>query len=180
MNKLENKKIAILVEKMYEDLELWYPYFRMQEEGAKVDLIGPEAGKKYDSKHGYPAKTDKSITNVSGNDYDMVIIPGGYSPDHMRRNPKMIEFVQEVYDNGGYAAAICHGGWMLASADIIRNKKMTCYYSIKDDIENAGAKFIDEPVVNDGRIITSRNPFDLPHFCREIITTLAKSKKVTV
>lgn len=168
MPQLEGRKIAILLENAYQDLELWYPYYRMKEEGAQVILIAPTT-QEYKGKFGYPAKADITIDEAKTEDYDAVIIPGGFAPDFMRRNTKMIAFVRNMYEAGKLIAAICHAGWMLASADIIRNKKVTGFSAIKTDLVNAGAQFLDEEVVRDGNIITSRNPDDLPAFCREII-----------
>jgi protease I len=173
---LKNKKIAILVEKFYEDQELWYPYYRLKEEGARVVLIGPKKGEVYASKHGYPAVAELSMASARAADYDGVIIPGGYSPDHMRRHPAMVKFVRDVYRRGKFAAAICHGGWMLASADIIRGVKVACFFSIKDDVVNAGGKFVDAEVMVDKRIITSRTPKDLPAFLRAILAALQTKK----
>lgn len=170
--KLKEKHIAIFVEKIYEDLELWYPYLRMKEEGAEVDIVGPEV-KEYTGKHGLPIKADKSITDVKVSDYDALLIPGGYSPDHMRRNQKMVAFVKEMNDRNKIIAAICHAGWMLASASIVKDKKLTSFYSIKDDLINAGANWIDEEVVVDGNLITSRTPKDLPAYCSKIIEILS-------
>ncbi|MDX1654133.1 MAG: type 1 glutamine amidotransferase domain-containing protein [Candidatus Competibacteraceae bacterium] len=168
---LQGKKIAILAEQQYEDLDLQYPRLRFQEAGAQVTVIGPEA-RSYPSKHGYPAQADKGIREVSPGDFDGVIIPGGYSPDHMRRSPEMVEFVREMNRSGKIVAAICHAGWMLCSADIIRGRTVTGFSSIRDDLKNAGAEYVDREVVRDGNIITSRVPPDLPAFCRTIIEAL--------
>ena len=169
--RLQDKKIALFVANLYEDLELWYPYLRMKEEGASVTIIGPQMDT-FTGKHGIPAKTDKPITLVTAKEFDALIIPGGYSPDHMRRSPEMIEFVKQMNEQGKIIAAICHAGWMLASAGIINEKSVTSFYSIKDDMVNAGAQWVDEEVVKDGNIITSRNPGDLPAFCRTIIEAM--------
>lgn len=169
---LEGKKIAVFVAKMFEDLELWYPALRLREAGATVDLVGPEVAT-YTGKHGVPATADRSIHEVSAQDYDAVIIPGGYSPDHMRREPRMVEVLRELHDAGGLVATICHGGWMLASARVLEGRKVTSFYAIRDDLENAGARWVDEEVVVDGNLVTSRTPADLPAFCRTIIQRLA-------
>lgn len=170
---LKGKRIAIFVASLYEDLELWYPYYRMKEEGALVVKIGPQA-ETFSSKNGIPAKADRDIASAKADDFDVLIIPGGYAPDHMRRYPPMIEFVKRMHDDGKIVAAICHAGWMLASAGIIKGKRVTSFYSIKDDMVNAGATWVDQEVVKDGNIITSRNPNDLPAFCREIIEAVAE------
>ncbi|MGE5399569.1 MAG: type 1 glutamine amidotransferase domain-containing protein [Ignavibacteriales bacterium] len=165
---LEGKKVIIFVADMFEDLEFWYPCLRMKEAGASVVVVGPKADT-YTGKHGVPAKADKGIKDVKDNDFDILIIPGGYSPDMMRRSPEMVEFVKKMNQKGKTIAAICHGPWMLASAGIIKGKKLTSFFSIKDDLINAGAKWVDQEAVVDGNIITSRDPNDLPAFCRTII-----------
>jgi protease I len=170
--RLQGKRVAILVETLYEDLELWYPLLRLREEGAETVIVGPGTAKVYNSKHGYPAPVDRNVDVAEVDRYDAVVIPGGYAPDHMRRHPAMVEFVRQMAQKGKVVAAICHAGWMLASADIIRGKNVTCYYSIKDDVIHAGGKYRDEEVVVDGKIITSRKPDDLPAFCRAIISAL--------
>ena len=166
--KLEGKKIAILVADLFEDIEFYYPYYRMKEEGADVVVIGADK-KQFRGKHGLTAEPDRTINDVKSVHFDAVIIPGGYSPDHMRRSPAMVEFVAELHKQGNIVAAICHGGWMLASADIIQGAEVTSFYSIKDDLEHAGANWVDLKVVKYENIITSRNPDDLPAFCTAII-----------
>jgi len=168
---LEGKNIALLLEELYEDPEFWYPYYRFLEAGAGVTVIGPDK-KEYKSKHGYPAKADLAAAYARADNFDAVIIPGGYSPDHMRRSKELVAFLQEAYDRGKIIAAICHGPWMLASIGAVKGRKVTAFFSIKDDLVNAGAEFIDEEMVRDGNIITSRTPRDLPAFCREIIKAL--------
>lgn len=173
--KLKGKKVVVLVERTYEDLELWYPVLRFREEGAEVLVVGPEAGKVYESKHGYPVKSDRAVESLRGDSVDAVIIPGGYSPDLMRCSPPMKKFVGDALAAGKVVAAICHGPWMLAShPQRIKGRKMTCYHAIIDDVVNAGGVYVDAEVVVDGNIITSRVPTDLPAFCREIINALAK------
>ena len=169
---LKNKKIDLFVADIYNEFEFWYPYYRMKEEDANVVVIGPDNAV-YASKHGIPAKADFGITKVKAQDFHALIIPGGYAPDHMRRIPEMVAFVKEMHNQGKIIAAICHAGWMLASAGIIHGKTVTSFYSIKDDMVNAGAKWIDREVVKDSNIITSRNPDDLPAFCKMIIESLS-------
>jgi protease I len=169
---LKNKKVAVLLANLYEDLEFWYPYIRMQEAGADVTSIAP-ANETYKGKHGIPAKPDQSINDVNAEDFDAVIIPGGYSPDHMRRSPEMIDFVKKVHDNKKFVAAICHGGWMLASAEILNGKQVTSFFSIKDDLVHAGAEWMDKEVVVDEYLVTSRTPKDLPAFCKTLIELLS-------
>ncbi len=168
---LTGKRIAIMLEDLYEDPEYWYPYYRFQEAGAEVVAVAPEK-KVYTSKHGYPAAAHVTPQEAGPSRFDAVIVPGGYSPDRMRRSPEMVEFLGEAFRLGKVVAAICHGPWMLASAGALQGKKVTSFFSIRDDLVNAGASFSDQPVVRDGNVITSRKPDDLPHFCREIIKAL--------
>ena len=170
---IKGKRLVFLVEDRYQVLELWYPLIRLREAGASVTVAGPEANRTYRSAEGYEITADAGAKNVRIKEYDAVVVPGGYAPDLMRRNPAMVAIVKDAYDQGKLVAAICHAGWMLASAGIIRGKRMTSFFSIKDDMINAGAAWVDEPVVRDGRIITSRKPEDLPFFCREIISVLS-------
>jgi len=171
MGKLKGKKIAVLVENLYQELELWYPVLRFREEEAEVVIVGTGAGE-YRSKFGYPVREDTSAEKVSADQFDAVVIPGGYAPDMMRRNGEMVDLVRDAALQGKIVAAICHGGWMLVSADVIKGKEVTGFFSIKDDLVNAGGLYVDREVVRDGNIITSRVPDDLPAFCREIIAAL--------
>jgi protease I len=169
---LKGKRIAVLAENFYEDLELWYPVLRFREAGAEVVIVG-SGSDTYNSKHGYPVKADTRADQVKASDFDAVVIPGGYSPDHMRRHPPMIDFVREAGRQGKIVAAICHAGWVLASAGLVKGKRVTSFFSIKDDLINAGAQFEDSEVVQDGNLITSRKVEDLPAFCRTIVKALA-------
>jgi len=169
--KLKGMKIAILVEDFYNEFELWYPYYRLLEEGAEVKLIGPEA-KVYESKHGLPAEADLSAAEVKAGDFQGIIVPGGYAPDKLRRYPKILDLVREIFENGGIVASICHGPWVLISTNIMKGKKTTGFNSIKDDLINAGAIYLDEEVVVDNNLITSRTPQDLPAFLPAIIAAL--------
>ncbi|MBN1290867.1 MAG: type 1 glutamine amidotransferase [Candidatus Latescibacteria bacterium] len=169
--KLTGKKIALFVENLYDEREFWYSYYRMQEEGAEVVVIAPKAYT-YKSKTGMEATADKSINDVKASQFDALIIPGGFAPDFMRRTPKMVEFVKHMHEDGKVIGAICHAGWMLASAGILKGKKVTSFFAIKDDVVNAGAEWIDREVVRDGNIITSRKQDDLPAFCKTIIEAL--------
>ncbi|MBI5419756.1 MAG: type 1 glutamine amidotransferase [Deltaproteobacteria bacterium] len=172
---LKGKRVAVLVENLYEDLELWYPALRFREAGAEVAIVGAGAHI-YSSKHGYEVRADKSVDRVAAGDFDAVIIPGGYAPDRMRLHKAMVDLVREAYRQGKVVAAICHGGWMLASAGILRGKKVTGYIAIRDDLVNAGATYEDSEVVRDGNLVTSRKPDDLPAFCRTIFQALAEEK----
>ncbi|MCR4404599.1 MAG: type 1 glutamine amidotransferase [Candidatus Acetothermia bacterium] len=163
--KLKGKRVALLVADLYQELEFWYPYYRLREEGAEVVPVGPEATT-YKSKLGYPAEAKRAAKEVKAEEFEAVVIPGGYAPDLMRRSPEMIRLVREAYEKGRVVAAICHAGWLLASAGIMN------FSSIKDDLIHAGAEWVDQEVVRDGNIITSRFPDDLPAFCRAIIAAL--------
>jgi protease I len=171
---LKGKRVAILAENMYQEMELWVPYYRLKEEGAEVKVIGAGGATSYTSKHGYPVTVDAQADAVSAVEFDAVVVPGGYAPDMMRRHDAMVRLVREAAQQGKVVAAICHAGWMLASAGIAKGKKVTSFFSIKDDMANAGAQWVDQEVVVDGGLITSRRPDDLPAFCRAIVSALAK------
>ena len=167
------KRVGILTEFNYADIELWYPYYRMKEEGHDVCTIGPEKGKTYNSKNGNPCKAEMGIDEVTANDLDLLIIPGGFAPYYWRRDQRFLKLVQDVNSSDSkLLASICHGPWVLISAKVIKGKNVTCFSAIKDDVENAGANYSDEPVVVDGNMITSRLPKDLPFFCKAIIAKL--------
>src|SRR5262245_8934319 len=165
----QNIHVAILVEQQYQEVEVWYPYYRLREAGCKVFLVGPEAGVNYPSKHGYPAKSDRAAKDVSANDFDMLVIPGGFAPDFMRRTEAMIRFASTMAEQGKIIGAICHGPWVLCSTQALKGKKATCFFAIKDDVINAGATYVDQEVVRDGNLITSRKPDDLPAFLTTIL-----------
>jgi protease I len=158
---------------MYEDLELWYPYYRLVEEGAEVKIIGPEA-KEYQSKHGYPVQADLSAAEAKAGDFQGIIVPGGFAPDRLRRYPEILDIVRKIFKKGGVVASICHGPWVLISANIMNGKQTTGVISLKDDLINAGAIYLDKEVVVDNNLITSRTPQDLPVFLQAIITALKK------
>jgi len=165
---LLGKKIAVLVADLYQELEVWYPLLRFREDGAETVTIGAEAAAEYHSKKGYPVVAEESIAEVRPEDYDAVVIPGGWAPDSLRQDERMVKFVRDMHDSGKVVGAICHAGWMLVSADIAHGRKVTCFRAIKDDVIHAGGKYVDEEVAVDGNLITSRMPTDLPAFCREI------------
>ncbi|MBI5876724.1 MAG: type 1 glutamine amidotransferase [Chloroflexi bacterium] len=171
--KLQGKRVAILAEKIYEDLELWYPYYRLKEEGATVVVVGSGSADHFESKHGVPVKVDVNADQVKADDFDGVVVPGGYAPDHMRRYPAMLKLVQDANRQGKVVAAICHAGWVLASAQVARGRTLTSVGAIKDDLVNAGAHWVDQEVVRDGNLITSRTPADLPAYMRTIIEALS-------
>jgi protease I len=167
------EKVAILVEDYYQVLEVWYPYLRLREAGIETVLVGTEK-REYKSKEGYPAEADVSVKDIKAKDFSGVVIPGGWAPDILRRFKEINKLVKDIFIQGKLVASICHGGWVLVSAGILKGKKATSFYAIKDDLINAGAEFLDKEVVVDGNLITSRNPYDLGAFCREIIGFLNK------
>jgi protease I len=171
---LQGKHIAILAEDDYEDLELWYPLIRLKEEGAEVHVVGPKQ-QSYKSKHGYPVEVDLTLDEAQPSEFDAVIIPGGYAPDRMRRHPALLAFVRDIYQQGKPLAAICHAPWVLASAGVARQHRLTSFFSLKDDMVNAGAEWVDEEVVVDRNLVTSRSPDDLPAFCREVIKLVSQA-----
>jgi len=166
------KKIAILIEDLFNERELIYPYYRLLEEGYEVHLVGPKKDTVYTAKSGLTEKSTHASNEIRAEDYDGVVIPGGFSPDFMRRTKATVDFVRDMDKLNKPVAAICHGGWMLASACNLKGKKVTSFFSIKDDMVHAGAEYVDEEVVVSGNIITSRNPNDLPVFLKTIIEKL--------
>ena len=170
---LEGKKVILLVEETYNDREFWYPYYRLKEAGAQVTVVGPEGGMSYSGAAGIKATADAGIKEVRADDFDGLVIPGGYAPDHMRRHPAMVKLVKDMAEAGKIVAAICHAGWMLASAEVLNGRSVTGFFAIKDDLVHAGAKYLDQEVVVDGNLITSRTPDDLPAFLRAIIKGIA-------
>jgi protease I len=166
------KKIAIMVDEMYQTLEAWFPYYRLREAGFNVDFVAAQAKKEYHSKEGYPCLSDIAAKDADAGDYDCMVVPGGFAPDFMRRSPDVIKFANNMVNAGKIIAAICHGGWLLCSTNIYKGKKATCFMAIKDDIKNAGAEYLDAECVVDGNLITSRRPDDLPAFCTAILRAL--------
>ena len=171
---LAGKKIAILIDNIYQEMEVWYTLFRFQEAGATVITVGAKAGETYTSKLGYPCKAEKSYDQVTAADFDGVVVPGGYAPDHIRRHAKANQLVHDFDAQGKLVAAICHGGCVLCSANMLKGRKATSFFAIKDDLVNAGATWQDAEVVVDRNLVTSRKPEDLPAFCRASIEVLAK------
>ncbi|MBI1914535.1 MAG: type 1 glutamine amidotransferase [Planctomycetes bacterium] len=177
---LSGKRAAVLVEQQYQEMEIWYPVYRLREAGCSVTLVGPEAGQTYPSKLGYPAKSDKSIKDVSPNDFDLVVIPGGFAPDFLRRNEAILRFVSTMAEQGKIVAAICHGPSVLCSTQALKGRRATCFFAIKDDVMNAGANYVDAEVVRDGNLITSRKPDDLPAFMQAIFQAVREAKPAKV
>lgn len=167
-------RILIFVEDSYEDLELWYPKLRLIEAGIQVTVAGPKAGQKYVGKNGYPCVSDALISEMESADFHGVICAGGWMPDKLRRDPKVLQLIREFANAGKLVAAICHGGWMPISAGVYRGVKVTGSPGIKDDLINAGALWSDASVVVDRHFVSSRKPDDLPDFCRAMLDVLLK------
>ncbi|MBP1948593.1 type 1 glutamine amidotransferase domain-containing protein [Virgibacillus litoralis] len=172
--RLSDKKVIALVEDDFEDLELWYPVLRLQEEGTEVHLVGKEAKKKYVGKYGVPATSDYAFSDVNGEDYDAILVPGGWAPDKLRRYPEVLKYVRVMDDAKKPIGQICHAGWVLISANILQGRTVTSTPGIKDDMSNAGATWIDEAVIVDGHIVSSRRPPDLPAYVKAFADKLAE------
>jgi protease I len=173
MKPLNGKRILIFVGDDYEDLELWYPKLRLEEAGAAVTLAGQAARHVYHGKNGYPCESDAAIADIRAGDFDGVVLVGGWMPDKLRRDAKVLDLIREFNKGGKLIAAICHGPWMSISAGICKGVRMTSTPGIKDDLANAGAIWSDEPVVVDHNHITSRRPPDLPAFMVKVVVFLA-------
>jgi protease I len=171
---LKDKRIAILVDQQYQEMEIWYPLYRFRETGAKVVTLGAVAGAVYPSKVGYPCKADESWETAKAEDFDGVLAPGGFAPDFIRRHASPINLVREINAQGKLVAAICHGPWVLCSANVLRGKRATSFFAIKDDVVNAGALWEDSEVVRDRNLVTSRKPDDLPAFCVACLEVLGE------
>jgi protease I len=170
---LAGRRFLMFVEDIYEDLELWYPKLRLIEAGAQVVVAAPKAGQKYAGKHGYPCVSDAAIAEMRAADFDGVVVPGGFMPDKLRRDPKVLQLVRDFAAAGKLVAAICHGGWIPISAGVYRGVRVTGSLGIKDDLVNAGALWEDAAVVVDRHFVSSRKPDDLPEFCRGILQVMA-------
>lgn len=169
---LNGKTVGVLVEDLYQEMEVWYPIYRLREAGAKVITIGTGSKLTYRSKMGYEVKADTAAAELLSDDVDGLVIPGGYAPDILRRNDGVLRLVRECFERGKVVASICHAAWVPISAGIVKGRTMTCYFAIKDDVTNAGAKYVDQEVVVDGNLISSRTPDDLPAFLRAVIKAL--------
>ncbi len=171
--RLTGKTVAILIEEQYQELEVWVPYYRLLEEGARVLLVGRTQGQVYKGKFGYPAPADADYPGVRAADVEGVLVPGGFAPDFLRRYPEPARFVAEVFRAGKLTAAICHGPWVLVSAGVLKGRRATCFYAIADDVRNAGAEYVDCEVCVDGNLVTARKPEDLPAFNAALVKALA-------
>ena len=166
------KRIAAVVDDIYEDLELWYPRIRLQEEGWEVVVAGPAAGTTFAGKHGYPCRTEAAFSDLRAKDFDGLLVPGGFAPDKMRRDAHVLGLVRDMQTSGKLLAFICHAGWVLISAGILKGRRATSTVGIRDDMVNAGALWVDAPLVVDGNFVSSRTPADLPVFAKGMVDWL--------
>lgn len=171
---LQGKKVLAFVDDIYEDLELWYPKLRLAEAGAETVLAAPTAKTNFVGKHGYPCTSDVAIQDCVESDFDALLLPGGFMPDKLRRDSKVKSLIQQFVASRKCVAAICHGGWMAISAGVYRGVRVTGSLGIKDDLENAGAIWVDAPVVVDGLFVSSRKPDDLPQFVEAMISVMVQ------
>jgi len=169
---LSGKRAVVFAENLYNEFELWYPVYRLRGTGMTVEIVGTGSASTYTSKHGLPVQVDASADQINVKDVDVVVIPGGYAPDMLRRYPAVLKLVRDAFNAGKVVAAICHAGWVLASAEILKGRKVTSVAAIKDDMVHAGAAWVDQEVVQDGNLITSRKPEDLPAFTDAIIAAV--------
>ncbi len=173
--RLEGKKIAFLIGPGFEDLEFWVVYMRLIEEGARVTVIGTKAGEVYVSKHGgLTAKSEVAASDVRADQFDALVIPGGWAPDNIRRSAAVKSLTKGIYDQGKVIGLICHAGLVGISAGIVAGHRTTGSLGIKDDLENAGATWVDEPAFRDGTLVWGRVVEDIPYFCRELVNALAE------
>lgn len=172
--RLTGKHIAYLVEEGFEDLEFWVPVMRLREEGARVTVVGSGKAQKFTGKACLQAKADVSAADVRPDDFDGLVVPGGWAPDKLRRYPEVLSLVRGVYQQNKIVASICHAGWVLVSAGIVRGHKATGSVGIKDDLVNAGAEWVDAPAFRDGNLVWGRVVEDIPDFCRELVKALAE------
>jgi len=170
---LTGKRVAILAGPEYEDLELHYPHLRLIEEGAEVKVIAVRK-EVVTGRHGLSVTPDLAVKEADPSSFDILVIPGGWAPDRLRRDPDVLSFTKRFFEEGKLVAAICHGPQVLISAGVLEGRRLTCVSAVKDDVINAGAEYVDAPVVRDGNLITSRFPADLPYFCREIVESFRR------
>jgi len=175
---ISDARVAVLAENLYQELELWYPVLRLREAGATPVIVGTTAGELYASKIGYPVVAEVAVADVTPDHFDAVIVPGGFAPEYLRRNPAMVELVRASIEQDKPVAAICHAGWLLATAEVIKDRRVTSVATIKDDVRHAGGTWLDQPVVTDGRLLTAQLPNDLPDFMIGVLKLLAEAEAV--
>jgi protease I len=174
---MTEKSVLIFIEDAYEDMELMYPKYRLQEAGYRVVVAGPKSGYKYTGKHGYPCLSDAAIADMKESDFVGIVLVGGWAPDKLRRDPRVKSLIAEFNRSRKLVAAICHGGWMAISSGVYKGVKVTGSLGIKDDLMNAGALFESSPVVVDRNFVSSRNPDDLPYFMKGVLQVLEEKSQ---
>ena len=165
------KRIIAIIEESFEDLELWYPVYRLREAGCTVDIVGPRKGL-YHGKYGVPCDVQMTFDEVSADDYDGILVPGGWAPDKLRRYPAVLDLVRKMHADKKVIGQICHAGWVLASAEILEGRKVTSTPGIRDDLRHAGAVWLDEPCVVDGNLVSARRPPDIPEYEKQLVKVL--------
>ena len=165
-------RVAVLVEDLYQEMEVWYPIYRLREAGVEVLIVGTGGKNQYTSKFGYPCVVDRAVAGLQAEELDGIVIPGGYAPDILRRYPEVNRLVAELDRAGKVVASICHGGWVLCSAQILKGRRVTSFFAIRDDMEHAGAQWSDAEVVVDRNLVTARKPDDLPAFMKATLKLL--------
>jgi protease I len=173
--RLQNKRVGVVVEEGFEDLEFWVPVMRLREEGAQVTVIGSGRAERFQGKHCLQAKPDVGADQVSADDFDALVVPGGWAPDKLRRVPAVLDLVRAAYQQGKIIGSICHAGWVLISAGVVRGHRATGSTGIKDDLTNAGATWADEAAFRDGNLVWGRVVEDIPAFCRELVNAIAEA-----
>lgn len=173
---MASKRIALLVENLYQELDVWYTLLRLREEGMEVETIGTGTQGDYLGRHNFAVRVEKLASSVDASKFDGVVIPGGFAPAYLRRYPAVVNLVRECYQQGKLVAALHHGPWVLISAGVVRGKRVTGAISVKDDVENAGGEFVDLPVVVDGNVITARSSQELPAFMQEVLGFLWRQR----
>jgi protease I len=170
--RLQGKRIAYLLEEGFEDLEFWVPVMRLREEGALVTIVGVAANKTVHGKHCLEARSDVAAEQVSPDQFEALVVPGGWAPDKLRRYPAIINLVRRIYDQGKIVGMICHAGLVGISAGIVRGHRATGSLGIRDDLINAGANWVDQPAFRDGNLVWGRVVEDIPDFCRELVRAI--------
>jgi protease I len=173
--RLQNKRVGVFVEEGFEDLEFWVPVMRLREEGAQVTIIGSGRADGFRGKHCLEAQPEVTADQVSADDFDALVVPGGWAPDKLRRVPAVLDLVRTVYEQGKIIGSICHAGWVLASAGILKGHRATGSTGIKDDLTNAGAVWVDQAAFRDGNIVWGRVVKDIPDFCRELVNAISET-----
>lgn len=173
--RLKNKTVGILVDNGFEDLEFWVPLMRMQEEGATIMVIGTRSGETYQSKSGgLTARSEVASSQVSADRLDALLVPGGWAPDKLRRDPDILKLVQDLNSQSKIMGFICHAGWVAASAKICQGRRVTGTTGIKDDMENAGAIWVDAPAFREENLVWGRVVADIPNYCRELVRAISQ------